>query len=217
MVTLKKNSLRWSKLPAQMKVAIVAGVDRVGRIRSDIARTARVTSMPFVQVVDVAWVAPGMTGAVHGRATPLRFGASYTPAVELAAPTVVFTSDSELRGVLLHEFSHCFNLAKEALAAEAAGLKKLDREPPSGSLYDAQGEEWDRQKLEPPGDWFSDDDAALFPYQHDALLDACTEAIAHRWIIPGLPAIEPPTAPTAKGIEIPFDWVKHIRALNERK
>jgi hypothetical protein len=187
-VVLKKHPLRWRKLPLGIKTALVKEVQRVTRIRDDIARCAQVSVMPWIDIVDVCWATRFLDGVpegcVHGRTTLLRRGESQSFGVELTAPTVLYTDDQGLRGVLLHEFSHVFYFTRQLLREQAAGKTFVSWEP-AGDVAD--DEEWDRATLERPEDWFGHADVTIFPYWHSKLLDKFMERIAEDWINKGLP------------------------------
>src|SRR2546426_536934 len=106
LVALKKNALRWRKLPIAVRTGLVTSVARVRGIREDIERNALTGPMPPVRIVDIAWATE--RGCAHGRTVPvLRWGDGWLLGAELAAPTALYADDTVLRGVLLHEFAHC--------------------------------------------------------------------------------------------------------------
>jgi hypothetical protein len=190
-----------------MKKAILSGVDRVQRIRQDIQQKALVNDMPPVRVFDAAWTGPGGQGTIFGRSTALRIAGRWELGVELAAPTVVYPDDKALRGVLLHEFSHCFNRARRIIENLAAGGGPIIEELSDGFFDDDEG---DRQQLEPPEAWFGADDVAIFPYWHSRLLDESADKIQTEWIGNGLPSVVPNLRFRFDRVGIPKQWWEKI-------
>src|SRR5262249_22778742 len=143
------------KLPTRVKTILVAGVQRVTHIHDDIARSAQVSVMPPVDILDVCLI-PGFLdgipeGCVHGRTTLVRRKGAWQFGVELSAPSVLYADDQGLRGILLHEFSHVFHMTRQVLRALDAGQTGVSWKP-AGDV--GKDEEWDRAMLELPEDWF---------------------------------------------------------------
>jgi hypothetical protein len=121
MVVFRKNSRRWAKLPASVRTEIMRGVEKVRRIRSEIAIDALVKAMPPVEIADEIWVLPDRSGAINGRAGVVRLGQDTWFGVHLPAPTALCSDRDLLRAILVHEFAHCFFQVKAAIDAADAG------------------------------------------------------------------------------------------------
>lgn len=208
-VRLKKHPLRWRKLPASVKQAILRGVGRVEAIRASIAATARVSTMPAIDVLDADLATP--SGAVFGRMTVVRRERDQHLGVELGAPAVIFADDMTLRGILLHEFAHCFNAMRRVVLAHDHGVLDVEFPRPEGDTFNDDAR--DRATLEDPADWFAPEDVAIFPYSHASLLAKCAEAIRVQWRDRGLPLIPSLATFRATSLVIPEPIAEHARAL----
>lgn len=181
-----------------------AGVARVASIRADIAKDAKIATMPPVEVVPYIWTRE--RALICGRVTALRNDAGAHFGVQLPAPTALCTDYAAVRALLVHEFAHWFYIAARVVndselgQAERAGALDLRNE----SLSEA-----DTQIN--PGQWFGEEDARRF-IQHG---DSATRAISSQAI--GLEkyfyVITPNLGDTAGGIDINDEVKAHIRRL----
>jgi len=213
-VALKTKPERWRKYRLPIRTEITQGVERVRRLRHEILGRARVVELPPVEVVDIGWSAPpeltptGRLVVVHGYSTVFRTPAGDELGARLAAPAVIHCSNTELVGILLHEFCHCFFHAREIIRAGMEGrLYSFN-----GSQRQAYDAEYDKSCLDPPELWFTESDVKVFPYQHDKLLDASVAAIAREWIAKKLPTVAPAPVRIGSEVQIPGAIARHVRS-----
>jgi hypothetical protein len=186
----------WQRLHPPIRRAVNNAVDRVRELRAEILSTAKVAELPAVFVLDHAWAFPGkppdiVGGAaiVHGASTVVEIGGQYEFGVKLPAPVIMHSSQDLLRGMLLHEFAHCFFSMREILTAVDRGETHITE-----SLDDPSqlfNRDWDSARLDPPALWFSERDAGSFLYQHDAMLGPYSDLIRREWIARKLPTVAP--------------------------
>jgi hypothetical protein len=186
-VILRRDPQRWRKLPIAVQMDLVEARIRVSKIREQIAATSLVTSMPPVEIHDVAWTSTDLQLIVHGREKPIVLGGQTYYAALLSGPTAIHASDVELQGVLLHEFSHCFNSLRRVYRHVKSGTTEQFTCGKPLDDSDEAWNDWDRSLLERPEDWFSSENCSVFPYHHDPLTQACTNAVFQNWVVKGLP------------------------------
>jgi hypothetical protein len=210
--------VHWQRLHPPIRRAVYRAVERVRSVRTAILRDAKVAELPPVVVVDHAWALPGPpenivggAGIVHGASSVVEINEEFEFGVKLPAPVVMHSSDLMLRGLLLHEFAHCFFSAREALASFDRGIFELKFIPPDPSkLFDR---DWDAARLDPPSLWFSDEDVSNFIYQHDAMLGPCSNLVRTEWIAKKRPTIVPELRYSIRGtFSIPSSIIDVIRA-----
>ena len=177
--------------------------------------------MPPVEILDVAWVGPDpeahCLGAIGGPWIDGRgqFGVVMPGASILGADALT------LRQILLHGFSQCFWCERQMLRhVDSTGV--LQGNPwPADSQADNGAEQ---SCLEDPRDWFSEEDARIFPHSetdfvHRSSVNSAA-AIASMWLERGLPAEPLPTRLEGPAIiqSIPADdaTIAHIRMLEAR-
>src|SRR5882724_2655947 len=98
---------------------LLKGVERVASIRAEIASTAKVTTMPPVEIVPYIWTRERVL--ICGRVTALRRGDGAYFGVQIPAPTALCTDDAAVRALLVHEFAHWFYIATRVVnGAESA-------------------------------------------------------------------------------------------------
>lgn len=210
-VNLRKHPLRCPKLPIDVRMALNDGRYRVSRIRAEIAGRAKVNVMPPVEILDVGWTTPNFDGIVHGCATPIQVGRNMLMGVRLTGPIVITGDDGILRSVLLHEFAHCFNATRRVLAAIADGRNEIVDTLPPSEIF--ENEAWDRERLDPPDEWFSEDDCKVFIYQHDAALGGDFEQrMLEGWAGRELPMEVPNLRYEVAGLSVPSEYSAHIAA-----
>ena len=208
-VRLRKNLLRWRKLPFGIRQQITVGTDRVAQIRSAIVEAAPVSSMPPVDIVDVGWAAPH--GAIFGKASVLRFGKMNAVGAIIPASTLISVkNDATLRAILVHEFAHCFHMLTQMVKAMDSGSTSVV-DIGQGDVFNA---EHDRDLQVDPGDWFGVEDVERFVQQGHSALKTPMEAMAKEWIGAGLPTEMPSTRLSVQGqFSIPEEAIAHIRKL----
>lgn len=82
-VALVKSGNRWRRIPKAMWSAIGGSVEKVRGIHLDIAKSAKVSVLPPVRIIDVRWIYGGSSrGCIHRRATPIRVGGNRAFGVE---------------------------------------------------------------------------------------------------------------------------------------
>src|SRR5258708_14246013 len=84
---------------------LVKGVERVASIRAEIARTAKIATMPPVEVVPYIWTRERVL--ICGRVTALRQREGAWFGVQIPAPTALCTDHAAVRALLLHESAPC--------------------------------------------------------------------------------------------------------------
>jgi len=156
----------WGRLPSAVKSAILAGLDRIARIRANIAASAPVSSMAPVEVVGELWV----DGLQHidGRCYPLAHQAGFRFSVQLPASTALCSDEALLRSILLHEFCHCFWIEAEIIKA-LAGARSSEVVHLKDEFNNTDPYE-DAARMVDPREWFSGDDAAAIIYHDDSQL-----------------------------------------------
>jgi hypothetical protein len=211
-VFLKQHPLRWKKLPIDIRIGLRKKRDEIVEIRAGIAERAKVHIMPPVEIFDIAWVSPDLSGCISGRASVVVVDGSTHFGVQLAGASVLFADEAALRGMLLHEFTHCFWHLKVSLASMARGEVSLDLRAPEAELFDGAA---DRQKMVNPEDWFAAEDCAIFPYHDSELLQGCVDQVATKWLAEGLPYEFPPTSFRAEQLVWAKEVENHIRELEQ--
>jgi hypothetical protein len=121
-VRLKRHPPRWRCLPVAIRRQLAHQPERVARIRISIATAWPVGWMPPIEIVDVAWVIRG--GVAWAGSGLLRSASGCWPAVILSAPAPLVLDNPTLRAVLVHEFSHAFNLITRLVER---GLRRRSR------------------------------------------------------------------------------------------
>ena len=182
---------------------LAKGVERVASIRAEIAHTAKVATMPAVEVVPYIWTRERVL--VCGRVTALRRGDRSCFGVQIPAPTALCTDHAAVRALLVHEFAHWFYIATRVVNGSASGAEE-------GGILDLRNEgltESDTQIN--VRDWFGEEDARRF-IQHG---DPATRSISSQ--AAGLEehfyVVSPRLGDTVGGIDISDDVRTHIRNL----
>ena len=182
---------------------LVEGVERVASIRKEIAHTAKVATMPPIEVVPYIWTRERVL--ICGRVTALRQGDSAYFGVQIPAPTALCTDYAAVRALLVHEFAHWFYIATRVVN----GTESRENE---GGTLDLRNEglaESDTQIN--AQDWFGEEDARRF-IQH---ADSTTRSISSQAV--GLEkhfyVVSPRLGDTVGSIDISDDVKAHIRSL----
>ncbi|MGB7814274.1 MAG: hypothetical protein WBP56_24430, partial [Polyangia bacterium] len=168
-VFLKQHPLRWRRLPIDIRIGLRKKRDEIVEIRAGIAQRAKVHVMPPVEIFDVAWVTPDLIKCIYGASGIVAVAGQTHFGVQLAGASVLFADEAALRGMLLHEFSHCFWHLQQALLAHAEpqATGKLDLYLSEEKRFDSAA---DRERMVRPEDWFAPEDCAIFPYHDSELL-----------------------------------------------
>src|SRR4051812_28024248 len=182
---------------------LVKAVERVASIRAAIASTAKVATMPAVEIVPYIWTQD--RALICGRVTALRQSDGAFFGVQIPAPTALCTDRAAVRALLVHEFAHWFYIATRAVNGSDAGEKER-------GILDLRNEGLTESDTQIDAhDWFGEEDAARF-IQHG---DAATRSISAQ--AAGLDAhfyvVSPTLGDTAGGIDISEDVKAHIRNL----
>jgi hypothetical protein len=185
---------------------LLKGVDRVASIRAEIAQTAKVATMPPVEVVPYIWTRDRVM--ICGRVTALRRGDRAYFGVQIPAPTALCTDHEAVRALLVHEFAHWFYIATRVVN----GSEDRDKE---GGILDLRSEGLTESDTQINArDWFGEEDTRRF-IQHG---DSTTLSISRQAI--GLEqlfyVVSPRMGDTAGGIDISDDVKAHIRSLRTR-
>ena len=209
-VFLKKHPTRWLKLPIGVRMGLRKKRDEIVAIRSAIAERARVHSMPPVEIFDVAWVPPDLSRCISGKAGVVVVDGLTHLGVQLAGAPVLFAEEAALRGLLLHEFAHCFWHLQVSLASMERGERGLDLHATEEELFDSAV---DRAKMVNPEDWFAPEDCAIFPYHDSELLQGCADQVLTKWVAKHLPYESPSTGFKVEKLAYAEEVANHIREL----
>lgn len=186
---------------------LMQGVERVASIRAEIARTAKVATMPPVEVVPYIWTRERVL--ICGRVTALRQSDGAYFGVQLPAPTALCTDHAAVRALLVHEFAHWFYIATRVVNGSESGERE-------GGTLDLRNEglaEPDTQIN--AQDWFGEEDARRF-IQHG---DSTTRSISSQAVdLEGYFYVVSPRLGDAVGsIDISDDLKAHIRSLRTQR
>ena len=186
---------------------LMEGVERIAKIRAEIARIARVATMPPVEVVPYIWTHE--RALICGRVTTLRRGDGAFFGVQVPAPTALCTDHGAVRAVLVHEFAHWFYIATRVVNGS-------EPEERGGGTLDLRNEGLTESDTQINArDWFGEEDVQRF-IQHG---DSTTRVISSQAI--GLEAhfyvASPRLGETVGNIDISDDVRAHIRSLRPHK
>jgi hypothetical protein len=182
---------------------LVKGVERVASIRTEIAHTAKVATMPPVEVVPYIWTRERVL--ICGRVTALRQGDGAYFGVQIPAPTALCTDHAAVRALLVHEFAHWFYIAMRVVNGSESGEKE-------GGTLDLRNEGLTESDTQINAqDWFGEEDARQF-IQHGDLttLSISSQAAGleeHFYVV------SPRLGDTVGSIDISDDVKAHIRSL----
>jgi hypothetical protein len=210
-VRLRVSSLRWSLLPEHDKDLLANGTRGIARVRKEIADSAKVRSMPPVEVVGEIWLYDNKI--IHGRTTPLTMDNETWIGVQLSAQVAVHPEMSLVRAILVHEFAHCFYfLTRFVLAPDFGGKRSVSLPNPDDYL---ENPSHDRGMMVNPNEWFSTHDANTLVHWGDSELASLDRTILDFDLHKKLPVADPPLKFALQGEElaIPSDIAVHIRQL----
>ena len=182
---------------------LLKGVETVASIRAEIAQTAKVATMPAVEIVPYIWMHESVL--ICGRVTALRQGGRACFGVQIPAPTALCTDRAAVRALLVHEFAHWFYIATRVVNGSESGEKE-------GGILDLRNEGLTESDTQIDAqDWFGEEDARRF-IQHG---DSTTRSISSQ--AAGLEEyfykVSPRLGDTVGGIDITDDVKAHIRSL----
>jgi len=182
---------------------LLKAVERVASIRTDIARTAKVATMPPVEIVPYIWTRERVL--ICGRVTALRQSDGAFFGVQIPAPTALCTDHAAVRALLVHEFAHWFYIATRVVNGsetngEGGGTLDLRSEGLAESDTQINAE-----------DWFGEEDARRFIQHGDSTTRSISSQAAgmekHFYVV------SPRMGATAGNIDISDDIKSHIRSL----
>jgi hypothetical protein len=185
---------------------LVKGVERVAAIRAEIAQSAKVATMPPVEVVPYIWTRERVL--ICGRVTALRQSHGSYFGVQIPAPTALCTDHAAVRALLVHEFAHWFYIAMRVVNVSTSVEKE-------GGTLDLRNEGLTESDTQINAqDWFGEEDARRF-IQHG---DSATRSISSQ--AAGLEGyfyvVSPRQGDTVGSIDISDDVKAHIRSLRSR-
>lgn len=204
-VYLRVGALTWCMLPKTLKTKLELGTKKVSEIREAISNSAKVRSMPPVEVVGELWVVKD--GPAHGRAVPLRIENLNVFGIQLPASSVTIEDESLIREIIVHEFAHVFYFLTKLLKA------RDERRSILLDHYDPENQYEDDIRMIKPEEWFGPEDVAAFVKQNDTQLISFENTFME--FHGQLPIVRIKTHFEAKGIVIPRDVTEHIRQLKE--
>jgi hypothetical protein len=186
---------------------LAQGVERVASIRAEIANTAKVSTMPTVEIVPYIWTRDRLL--ICGRVTALRRGDGARFGVQIPAPTALCTDHAAVRAILVHEFAHWFYIATRVVNGSGSGEK-------GGGILDLRNEGLTESDTQINAqDWFGEEDARRF-IQHG---DSSTRSISSQSV--GLEehfyVMSPRLGDAVGGIDINDDVKAHIRRLRTQR
>jgi len=186
---------------------LMKSVETVAAIRAEIADTAKVATMPPVEVVPYIWTRERVL--ICGRVTALRQGDAAFFGVQIPAPTALCTDRAAVRALLVHEFAHWFYIATRVVNGAESGDKEA-------LTLDLRNEGLTESETQIDAvDWFGEEDARRF-IQHG---DSTTRSISSQ--AAGLEqqfyVVSPRLGDTVGGIHISDDVKAHIRSLKTRR
>jgi hypothetical protein len=209
-VFLRQHPLRWKKLSIDIRIGLRKKRDEIADIRAAIAERAKVPFMPPVEIFDVAWVPPDLSRCISGKAGVVVVDGRTHFGVQLAGAPVLFAEVDALRGLLLHEFAHCFWNLQVSLASTERGERGLDLHATEEELFNSAV---DRAKMVNPEDWFAPEDCAIFPYHDSELLQGCADQVLTKWVAKRLPYESPPSGFKVEKLTYAEEVANHIREL----
>ena len=208
-VLLERNTRGWALLPSYLRDALIAGTKTAERLRKSIADDAKVKEMPLVRVHDVIWMDPQQTSTVEGCAGFIRIGADDWPCVHLSATAAVCASDDVIRGILVHEFAHCFEWIRRAIASMDSGETGFS----ATTMNVFTDEAYERQMLVDPSEWFGEHDADRFFQWGAPELRVIHEKMLELRLLEHLPVENPVRPFKTRRLILDQQIIDHVRAL----
>lgn len=203
----------WAELSPNLKKRLKRGRQDVSNICKLIVRSAKVSTLPPVEIVDQIWM--GEDVQRDGRSSILTIDGKDFIGVQLPAPTAICRDFRLVRAILVHEFSHCFDLIVRALEHKDSGLTDSLDLSVAGKLSSAEEEEWDKEMLVDPGDWFGDEDVSNFIHWNDDRFQSLLEATSI--VAKELDAKSLSRDVETERLSIPGEIIDHIRLIQKRR
>src|SRR6266850_2787649 len=205
-VTLHRDA-HWAAVPAELRRRIEDGVERIRVLRDRIGAEAKVRYMPSVTVVAAGWSRDGQR-LIHGMAGAWRNNnvpGGFCIAVLLSAGPALCEDEATVRAVLVHEFAHCFMIARVIVDHNELGT-------PLDVLHgDSMDPGRERQLLGNPTDWFGPADIELLQWNDDRMQPATSE-VGELVRTQQLPGEQPPIVERAS-FNVPTEWKERIRRI----
>jgi hypothetical protein len=208
-VWLRVNSRSWSRVPAAVRESLLLGMERIAAIRLAIAKSAKVRSMPPIEIVPEVW-SDGQ-GLISGRTQMLALRKAMFVGVQLPATTAACLDRTAVRRVLVHEFSHCFYYQMRAVEDQVTGVTSSD----IAEGFDVFNADDDARLMVPANEWFGRADAKAVALHHDPRLQRFEKYMVA--LAPVLPVLVPPDDGGDKSFTIRGDIWNHAQALIRRR
>jgi len=202
-VFLTIGGMTWSRVETSVRERLCDALETVARVRRSIAASAKVQSMPLVQIVPELWYDIDHESIIDGCAGPIRRGEYTHFAARLPAQTATIADEHILRRVLVHEFTHCFYYMEYAVLFGPDSESNLE------------GDQWsdadDRKAMVDPTQWFGQADVDEFLYHEGLNYD---EKISSNLVelVGKLPTGTPPGRFKISSLAVPDDVHAHILA-----
>jgi hypothetical protein len=195
----------WPKIPPELQARIESGVERIRAIRDMIGGEARVRLMPPVTVDPAGWGIKGKSGLVYATAGAWRSNTGHSLGVITSAVPALSEEEAAVRALLVHEFAHCFQLARIIIdhLDLGTGLELMQG--------DATDEVRENKLLVDPKDWFGPTDQELMRWGDERLTPAAQELLRHMQA-GHVPFTAVPLTERAH-VTIPPEWAEHIRKI----
>jgi hypothetical protein len=197
----------WGAIPSEARSHIEAGVERVRSVRDAISADAKVKRMPPITIYPSVWTPNGI-GVVHALSGAWFSGQDdRVIGVLMGIGPTLCTDDSIVRKLLVHEFAHCFFIAK-----------KITDHLDLGVLLDLRGdpmdEDRDRVMMVPPSEWFGSADAeSIIGWDDTALGNSVAAELNPLLETRQVAWTAPPPGGGGGFPTVPSEWIEHIRAL----
>jgi len=196
----------WDRLPPELQRRIEAGVERIRLLRERISADAKVRYMPPVTIAVGAWprdgkIVHGLSGAWRDNNAPGGFAIG----VILGVGPALCENEDTVRAILVHEFAHCFALARVVVDHNDLGTS-LDV-----LKGDSMDPERERSLLGQPKEWFGDTDAELMLWE-DERMQPSTEEV-RKLVEEGHLFWEETPIVERASFNVPDEWKAHIRKI----
>jgi len=208
-VWLRVKARSWSRLPEAVRESLLLGMERIAAIRLAIAKSAKVRSMPPIEIVPEVW-SDGQ-GLISGRTQMLALRKAMFVGVQLPATTAACQDRTVVRRVLVHEFSHCFYYQMGAVEDQVTGVASSDFDED----FDLFNADHDARLMVSAPEWFGRADAKAVTLHHDPHLQRFEKYMLA--LAPVLPVLVPPDEGGDKSFTIPGDIWNHAQGLIRRR
>jgi len=213
---LTKRNKRWRRLPPETQKEICQGVENVRRIRAQIAADAVVKVMPPVEILDEIWTSADGESLINGRTAPVIIDGQTRFGAQLPVSTPMLPDDELIRGILVHEFAHCFFNIVQFVNALDAGYSGSELQLGVGDSSTSMDRAHDDALLVDPAAWFGLADAkALMHWDDKRWSDENLEAqaVIIEMLSPWLPVKSPQLNFKIQGLTYNVEVANHVRKL----